>query len=437
VRKKAKHKSRAEPTEEGVILKIERLGAKGDGMADHQGREVAVPYTLPGETIRGSISGAAGSLEEVLTPSPERISPPCPLFGRCGGCALQHMPRSAERQWKHDEVVRALAREGIADVKIHPSAVFPADARQRAVLAARTVKSQVVLGFRARRSHTIIPLKTCHILDASLFDAISRLPLLLIDLLPEGHEAMVRVTRCVNGFDLDLSGAGHGRSRARLDPDPRVLEKVGSMMARQDFCRLSVDGEPQLTLAEPVIDFDGIAVCLPPGGFLQASIESYQAILDAVRLRIESAVSAKAAIADLFCGSGAFALPLARRYRVCAWDSEGPAIEALTRAAGRRTDLLPVRAQRRDLFRRPLEPDELEDFAAVIVDPPRAGAPQQMRCLGRSAVRHIVYVSCNPKSFARDVRLLAADGYRLAELQLVDQFAYSPHIELVGTLERT
>ncbi len=405
-------------------------------MADHQGREVAVPYTLPGETIRASISGMTGSLEKVLTPSPDRVSPRCPLFGRCGGCALQHMPRAAERQWKSDEVVTALEREGVTDITIYPSAAFRPDRRQRAVLAARMVGGQVILGFRARRSHTIIPLETCHILHKSLFAAIRRLPSLLLDLLADGDEAIIRVTACVNGFDLDLSAAVHGRDRARLLFDPRVLEKVGSMMARQDICRLSVDGEPQLTLADPIIDFDGIPVCLPPGGFLQASMESYQAILNAVRLRIEAVVPEKSVIADLFCGSGAFALPLARRYRVCAWDSEGAAIAALTMAAGQGAQRLPVLARRRDLFRRPLEPDELQDFAAVIVDPPRAGAPQQMRAFARSTVPHIIYVSCNPKSFARDVRLLAAGGYRLTDIQLVDQFAYSPHIELVGTLKR-
>ena len=168
----------------------------------------------------------------------------------------------------------------------------------------------------------------------------------------------------------------------------------------------------------------------PPGGFLQATLEG-ERVLAQLAL---SAVQGARRVADLFCGAGAFALRLAVDHDVHAVEIERPALAALTRAAGATRGLRAVTSEARDLFHRPLAPDELKGFDAVIFDPPRAGALAQSRALAASAVATIVAVSCNAASFARDMRVLVAGGYRLESVTPSDQFRFSPHVGIVAIL---
>jgi len=152
--------------------------------------------------------------------------------------------------------------------------------------------------------------------------------------------------------------------------------------------------------------------------------------------RVIAACGKAGAIADLFCGVGPFALRLAERARVRAYDVEASAINALAKAAPSTRGLKPVSAESRDLFRRPLVPQELSDVDAMVFDPPRQGALAQARQLAASRVAVIVAVSCNAATFARDARILIDGGYSIGLVEPIDQFKYSPHVELVARFAR-
>jgi 23S rRNA (uracil1939-C5)-methyltransferase len=175
-------------------------------------------------------------------------------------------------------------------------------------------------------------------------------------------------------------------------------------------------------------------VALPAGGFLQPSLEG-EALL--TRLVLDAAGDGAGPIVDLFCGLGTFALAAGARGRpVAGFDADPEQVAALqgTIRAERLADRMS--ALRRDLFRDPLTPAELEPFALAIIDPPRAGAPAQSEALARSAVPAVAALSCNPQSFARDAARLAAGGYRLDRVTPIDQFTWSPHVELMALFRR-
>ncbi|MDB5515436.1 MAG: methyltransferase, partial [Tardiphaga sp.] len=141
-------------------------------------------------------------------------------------------------------------------------------------------------------------------------------------------------------------------------------------------------------------------------------------------------------IADLFCGVGPFALRLAAKARIAAFDSDANAVGALQKAAMATAGLKPIKAEARDLFRRPLVPQELRDYVAVVFDPPRQGAQAQTRQLAASKIPVVVAVSCNVATFARDARILIDGGYRIEGVTPVDQFRHTPHVELVARFKR-
>ncbi|HHY51025.1 MAG TPA: RNA methyltransferase, partial [Alphaproteobacteria bacterium] len=173
-------------------------------------------------------------------------------------------------------------------------------------------------------------------------------------------------------------------------------------------------------------------VAIPAGSFLQATAAA-EATLAGLVL---DAVGKARSVADLFSGVGPFALRLAETARVAAFDADRAAIAALATAVRHTQGLKPVTAAVRDLFRAPLLPAELEGIDAVVLDPPRAGAEAQSRELARARLPTVVAVSCDPRSFARDAAILLAGGYRLEAVTPVDQFAWSPHVEIVGVFRR-
>ena len=306
----------------------------------------------------------------------------------------------------------------------------------------RKTDDGITLGFNARRSDEIVDLGDCSILHPDLLDSLPALRRV-------GEAAPwprfdLAVTLCENGVDLDMRPHAPG-ARARRQADPVAMSAVAALVAERPaegprLLRASVDGDPLLTLAPPIVSFDGVMVAPPPGAFLQASVEGESAL----RAAVAASAAGARKIADLFCGAGTFALPLARDATVAAFDSDEPAIVALEKASrdAQRMGLKmnPVDAVARNLFERPLTPDELSRFDAVVIDPPRAGAKAQAEQLALAARKkgplRIISVSCNPATFARDAALLEEGGYALSRATIVDQFVYSPHIELVGVFER-
>ncbi len=403
-------------------LVIDHVGAQGDGVAVAGGGRVYVPGTLKGERISAEVKGDRGRLVDVLTPSSDRVEPPCRHFGACGGCALQHMGEVPYKEWKTERVARALSHRGFEDVPFRPLVVTPPGSRRRARLTAIATKSGTVLGYNTRQSRQVVDISECPVLRPEIVDLFAMLRAALADLMRPGDRGHVQVTASDTGVDLVLDLPG--------DLDLVQREALGGFAHRADLARVSwgPDGEPVVERRRPVISFGDVAVAVPPGAFLQTSKEAEQAMAG----DLCEILTGTEAVADLFSGLGTFSFPLARRARVTAFDGDGSLIGALDRAGAG----LPVDAHIRDLFREPLMSSELARFDGVVLDPPRAGAKAQVAELAVTAVPVVAMVSCNPATFARDARALVDGGYRLQWVRPVDQFLWSADVELVASFAR-
>ncbi len=370
---------------------------------------------------------------ERVADGPGRAAPPCRHFGRCGGCSLQHLDDDAYVAWKVGRLDAALARAGLAADEVAPLARTLPYSRRRAGFAAERPKdgAPARLGFNVRRGHTVVDIEECPMLAPALFALTPALRALMDEVLRPGNRTTLMATAL--GTDVDLV-VGWPEL-----PGLAMRERLARFADEADLARLSwrLYNPNELYPPEPIAQrrpvtatFGGVPVPLPPGGFLQASEVGEKALVAAVL----AATKGAGRIADLFCGAGTFTLPLAiAGARVDAIDGDAAALAALARAGRGRTRL---HTDRRDLFLRPLTPEELAGYDAVVFDPPRAGAAAQAKALAASAVPIVVAVSCNAETFARDARLLAADGYRLAHITPVDQFLWSPHIELCAIFRR-
>jgi len=403
---------------------IDAIGHRGDGVARTADGPLYVPFALPGEEVLVERQGERGRLVDVLTPSPHRTEPPCRHFGRCGGCALQMLPLAGTRRLKRDFVVAALAKEGIATEVAETAGVNPSS-RRRAVLTAIRAGKGVLLGYNERQSNKIVDIEECPILAPALADRILATRPLLARFISGRKPVRVTALMTAGGLDLDLQGAASA--------SPRSLPALADEAAALGIARLSIDGEPLLTLAEAQIAVSGVPLVPPPGAFVQASAEAEAIMTELVGAHLAGAKRA----ADLFAGCGPFALALARHMPVRAVESSAPALTALAASARRARGLRPIETERRDLFAFPLAPAELAAFDAVVFDPPRAGARAQAEALAASRVPRIAAVSCNPASFARDARLLCDGGYRLERVVPVDQFVFSAETEVVGLFGRS
>jgi 23S rRNA (uracil1939-C5)-methyltransferase len=404
---------------------IETVGAQGDGVA---AGPIFVPLTLPGERVRATVHKDRGDLQAVLTASPDRVSAPCPHFGACGGCALQHWEPDPYLAWKRDQIVHALARERIETEVLAPFAA-PPGSRRRVALHARKVGRQVVLGYKARRSWSVVEITACTIADPRLVRALPDLANFAAPLFEHAKSApTLHVTLTDTGLDVDVTGV-EGKSGG-LSADRRRL--VADAARDADFARATLAGEMLYQAHKPMVRFGPAQVALPPGGFLQAVAAAEAAMADFACEAIRGA----SRVADLFCGSGAFTFRLAEIAGVTAIDSSEAAIAALKGAIASAPGQKPIGAQARDLYRRPFLAMEMKKIDAVVFDPPRAGAPEQAGELARSKVPLAVAVSCNLATFARDARTLCDGGFKLTRVLPVDQFLWSPHIELVGIFER-
>jgi 23S rRNA (uracil1939-C5)-methyltransferase len=406
-------------------LTIDHIGRQGDGVAT--AGPVYVPYTLPGETVEvepwpGHPDRA--HLLRVETASPERIAPICQHFAVCGGCALQHWQTARYRAWKRDLVVDALRQAGI-EAPVGDLVDAHGAGRRRVVLHARGATHHVLeVGFAARQAHHIVPIDRCPILAPGLAGVIPAAWALAEALRPAAKPLDIQATATDAGIDIDIRGSG--------PLDPKLTAALAAVGEAHRLARITRHGELVVQRATPTVRMGRATVALPPGAFLQATEEGEATL---ARLALGHAGKAKA-VADLFAGVGPFALRLAETARVFAADAEEGAIAALTRAAANTAWLKPIKAERRDLFRRPLLPKELAQFDAVVFDPPRQGAEAQARELAASTVATVVAVSCNAATFVRDVKLLIDGGYRLTEVTPVDQFRYSAHVEIVAKLTR-
>ncbi|TMJ30061.1 MAG: class I SAM-dependent RNA methyltransferase [Alphaproteobacteria bacterium] len=408
-------------------LAIASMGHRGDGIAEARDPAVYVPYTLPGETVE--VEAVPGHpdrrrLPAVKLPSPERIAPVCPHFGTCGGCAVQHWSFASYRAWKRGLVIEALAQAGL-NAPVGDLIDAHGEGRRRAVFHARSRGRDILeVGFAASRSHRIVDVDRCPVLSPALDGAIDAAWDLAETVKHKGKPLDIQVTATEVGLDVDLRGSG--------PLPPEAMSRLARAADAHRLARLTRHGELVGQRAVPVVRVGKAVVPLPPGAFLQATAEGEASLARLVCAHVAEARN----IADLFCGIGPFALRLAERARVTAADSDAGAVAALGAAAKTTPGLKPVATERRDLYRRPFAEPELEPFDAVVFDPPRQGALAQAQKLARCDVPFVIAVSCNAATFARDVRVLVDGGYRLEAVTPVDQFRYTPHVEIVARLAR-
>lgn len=409
-------------------LVIDHVAHRGDGVTFIDGEAVYVPYTLGGETVE--VAPVPGHhpdrrrLLQVERASPERVTPFCKHFGVCGGCAIQHWETERYRAWKRNIVVETLAQAKLA-CEVEPLVDAHGLGRRRITLHARMGTHDVLkVGFAAASSHDIIPVDRCPILDPGLDGALDAAWAIAEPLISTGKPLDIQVSATDNGLDVDVRGSG---------PLPaKMIAKLSLVAEQHRLARLTRHGELVLMRAPPTIMIGTAQVTLPPGSFLQATVAGEEALAGLV---IEGCNRAKH-VADLFCGVGPFALRLAAKSRISAFDSDAVAVAALQKAATSTSGLKPVKTDTRDLFRRPLMPQELRDYDAVVFDPPRQGAQAQAQQLAASKIPVVVAVSCNVATFARDARILVDGGYRLEGVTPVDQFRHTPHVELVAKFKR-
>jgi 23S rRNA (uracil1939-C5)-methyltransferase len=422
-------------SDDTVDLTIERVGARGDGIADYRGKPVFVAFTAPGDRVRARLGpkrdeGRIGEVVKLVAPG-ARQTPVCPHFGACGGCALQHLADDAYVAMKEDQVRSALAHRGLDPSVVQHLRRLPGGIRRRARLALhRPRKGAPQVGFHGRESREIVDMRVCAVLHPALVAQVAPLRALGAALLQPDDRGAATLTQVDGGVDLLLD--------VPRAPDLAGLEALAAFAHAHDLARLSWRAD-ETDIPTPVIQrrparvvFSGIAVDVPPDSFLQASAEADSVLTELVL----GGVGSFERVADLYAGLGTFTFPLAARASVHAVDGSRSAVAALVAAAARAGIAARVTAEARDLAVRPLAPDELRSFDAVVFDPPRAGAKSQARSLADSRVPRIVAVSCDPATFARDARALVDGGYRLMRVVPVDQFIWSPHVELVALLER-
>ena len=409
-------------------LVIDHVGHHGDGVAIADGGNIYVPYTLGGETVEVvAVPGRHPDRRRLLkveTASVERIAPFCPHFGVCGGCAIQHWDAAPYSAWKRELVATTLAQAGI-DCDVAPLVDAHGAGRRRITLHARMGTHDVLkVGYAAAGAHDIIPIDRCPILDPHLNGAIEVAWALAEPLISVGKPLDIQITATESGLDVDVRGSGPLSSG--------LIATLSRIAEQHRLARLTRHGELVLMRTPPVISIGAAQVTLPPGSFLQATVAGEETLAALVSEHCRRAKH----IADLFCGVGPFALRLAAKSRVTAFDSDAGAVAALQKAATSTSGLKPIKAEARDLFRRPLMPQELRDYDTVVFDPPRQGAQAQATQLAASKVPTVVAVSCNVTTFARDAKILIDGGYKIDGVTPVDQFRHTPHVELVARFRR-
>ncbi len=420
-------------------VRITRLGADGDGVAAlPDGTPLYIPYTLPGEELSARVlvkrgEGFAAIAERRLADSPDRAIPPCPHFGVCGGCSMQHLADPAYTAWKAALVVAALRRAGF-DTPDPPLLRTAPRTRRRMDLALRRRGAVVTVGLHAARSDNLVDLQACEILDPTLFALVTDLRTTLRGLTCFRREGSAIVNLLDSGPDLLL----------RLDaaPDAGDRSRLAALAERHAAPRISCAVGPRdapeivAMRYRAQTAFSGVLVSPPPGAFMQASRAGEAAIVAAVLAGLPARLPARVPIVELYAGCGTLTFALAQRGRVLAFEGDAASAASLREAANNTGRAGRVEVATRDLVRQPLSVKDFERTPAIVLDPPHTGAPVQMQAIAASGVPCVIYVSCNPVALTRDAQMLATAGYRLASVVAIDQFLWSARVESVSVFTR-
>lgn len=414
---------------EKAKCKIEKLSNKGLGIGQTEHGKVELPYLLPGDIVEFERHAYRRKSNCLYISHEEgdhrRAKPDCEYFGICGGCVLQHFVDEDYNQLKSDMVLKPLENLGIKDFKLHPNITIPAGNRRRANLEAIRRGEDFYFGFHKYQSHRIQNIDHCIAMEPALSELLQPLREAVFNVLDIREKAQLFLTQADNGIDVFLEI----QNRKELDNDKRSL--LAAFAKKHDIARLTFRYRKVLDVIYekevPYIAFDGIKIEIDAYCFLQASRESDKILSDLV---MQHAAGKK--VVDLFCGRGTYTLPLSREFSVAGYESDKNALTALGKAIeGRGRD---IKLHRRDLFMSPLAKPELEEFDYIVINPPRAGAEEQIKELAKLKKGKICYISCNPETFARDAKILLEAGFDLKEVTPIDQFYWAPHMELVAIL---
>jgi 23S rRNA (uracil1939-C5)-methyltransferase len=389
-----------------------------------------VPFSLPGETVAIARVKSQGTIMSITTPSPDRQEPPCRHFGpdgvngTCGGCTLQHMADAPYGAFKRQLVIDALKSKGLTPEVGEIVPARPGE-RRRVVFAARKTEKDMLIGFNQAESHHIVAIEECPISSAGIIARLPAIRAIAASLATSAEPFRVAVLETLSGLDISVD-------EVKKLSDPQRRKAIETALSLRGIARVSLNGEILVEPSKPMVEFGGVQVSPPPGGFTQATKPAEEAMAELVTAHAGKAKR----IADLFAGAGTFSLRLARIGRVHAVEAEAKTLAALDHAARNTQGLKPVTVEKRDLFRRPLMTQEFKPYDVVVFDPPRAGAEFQCQELARSGVKKIVAVSCNPLTLARDLAILVEGGYRITGVTPIDQFLWTSHVEVVATLEK-
>lgn len=420
-----------------IEINIEQLAPLGDGIGEYCGKPVFVPFTLPGEKILARIvsennQAIHAELLEVQHVSASRTQPFCIHFTRCGGCELQHLQEADYIAFKRAAAVNIAQHLGQGEeTVVTPLVTVPPHTRRRMEVKIAVSKGAVTLGFLAARSHRVIDVEECPVLEPAIAATFDSWRQIIGGLKIASAIKAIRMTLLDGGIEAILEVS------ARLKLDDRG--KLQDFALAQDFLSLAEQvGEKNEVISlyrksHPFGTFAGIPVELPPNAFLQATRYSEEKLV----VEVLKACEGFERIVDLYSGCGTFSFPLAvAGHRVSAYEGDADMTNAGYNAVRKAGMEGQVRFTARDLFKKPLMPDELRLYDAAVINPPRNGALPQTRALAASGLKRIAMVSCNPATFSRDAQELVRNGYRLKRLVPVDQFLWSHHLELVGVFER-
>ena len=419
-----------------LTLTIEQIGGLGDGIARYEGRTVFVPFTSIGDVVRAQIDwiskdGARASVREIIIPGSARQAAPCVHFGHCGGCSLQHLNADTYREFKSAILRNAVNKLGYDASCMSPLVEVGAHSRRRAELTLQVNKGNVRLGFLMPRSHQLIDLEMCPVMEEVIFAIAAPFKAWACTLKKPQHISSISITRLDDGLELllhlreKLSPAEQESLRHFGESEPGIL-RIGTQAAEQRISRIFSRGPAMIRLGAATVE-------LPEGAFLQASAKGQETLTELVVKHTDGAKR----IADIYSGCGTYSFPLVGNDRhVHAYEGSADMVMAAQSAARRAGMESLVEFETRDLFRRPLNANELAKFDAVVINPPRNGAEPQMQQLAKSGVERTVIVSCNPATFERDAIGMKRAGYALVEATPVDQFVWSPHLELVAAFRK-
>lgn len=418
--------------------KIEKLTTSGVGEGASEHGSILLPFVLPGEVVdyerfmkhpNSKREQPKFFLKSLRSISKSRIQPVCAHFTQCGGCLLQHLNEKMYGSFKRSLIAEPFIANQLDTNCIQDVIVLPAGERRRANFEVVKKNDQVFLGFHRWRSHQIINLQECHTVDPKIAALFEPMRQLFLNIMVTYQKATVYLTVTAVGVDVSID-----IHRDALQAN--ALEMLETFAKTHNLVRLFVrENRKRITVYEketPYIVFDGVKVNIEPASFLQASDRADQVLTE---LTISSLPQDIHRIADLFCGRGTFTFPLSRKGPVDGYECDIPALQALQSAADQHAR--PIQTFKRNLFDHPLSATELKAYNVVVIDPPRAGALAQIQALSESTISNIIYISCGPESFARDAKILIEQGgYTLEKVIPVDQFTWSPHLEVVGIFKK-